>query len=60
MTPQPYDPDSFVDEFENLCRKYRISIMPNERTGTFALVDFDEDYVEWVRQAPRFGLGEGK
>lgn len=43
--------NEFIEEIEAVCRKFGISISHEDSQGGFKLVPFDDDYMEWFKDA---------
>ncbi len=41
----------FVDEIEQVCKKYDLSISHEDGHGAFEIENFDEDNIDWLRNA---------
>lgn len=43
--------NSFYDEVENICKKYDLSISHEDIHGSFRIDEYDEENINWLREA---------
>lgn len=42
---------SFLDELDELCRKYNMSISHEDSQGGFIIEEYNPDNIDWLREA---------
>ncbi len=49
--PMPTKVKRFLDDYENLCYRYGLSLAHEDGMGSFVIEEYDEGNIEWVKSA---------
>ena len=49
--PMPKNVKGFLNEYENICYKYGLSLSHEDYMGSFIIEGYSEDNIDWVKGA---------